>query len=651
MVGMKTKKIVLFKTSFFLSAIVCVVVMLPPQRAAAEDAATVTEVSSRYRATADDMMVEGRYVDAADLYQRALEQSPKSVRALAGLGMALGRQLKLDEADVQFDKALELDPQNPVAHCGKAMTTLSRIQALSDANKKERLALLRQAGKECNAAIDADPRVVEAHYLLGRVYKEEGRLDRAAQAFSGAIRLDPKYVNAYTALGNAQILRGQLNEAIDTFGKALQLNSKSSAARYGLGQVYLNQGKTDKAIAELLVSISQYPDSAPVHIALARAYEEQGNLPSAINEYQESIRIKPELTQPYLAIADLRNAQGEMELAIAQLRKGLQAIPNNTELRLSIADKYMKTDRFDEAIIEYEAILNRSINHIETAYALARALYLRAQRHDHTAFINSRDFERATNLIAQTIKSNPDNTFLRLAQSRLQLLINPAYELKGIGAPKNDVERVALAETLLAQGKFNEASDMMKTAIANASTAKDVFSVADIAFMIKDLDNAEIGYKKAGSFSNAGGRAKLGQESVTKAKEVANQNAAVAKKLLRSRNIMASIERYREANFQNPRSADARLGLAEALERLNPKSQAEALRSLREAIFHYQAYLSLSPIQSNDDQEEVRQRVFSLQQKAAKLEKNPNLARHNGLERLLQIPKLHVALPKLNDKR
>ena len=121
---------------------------------------------SRQLTLADDLMVEGKYADAADIYRQILNINSKDFRALAGLGMSLGRQFKLDAADEQFDKLLEMDANNPVAHCGKAMVLLNRLQSSSNTVIKNRLTILRDAGRECNRALDADSRVVEAHYLL-----------------------------------------------------------------------------------------------------------------------------------------------------------------------------------------------------------------------------------------------------------------------------------------------------------------------------------------------------------------------------------------------------------------------------------------------------------------------------------------------------
>src|ERR1700678_1900089 len=55
---------------------------------------------------ADDLMLKGKYGDAAELYRQVAGKAPKNVPATVGYGMALAKQFKLDAASEQFDKAL-----------------------------------------------------------------------------------------------------------------------------------------------------------------------------------------------------------------------------------------------------------------------------------------------------------------------------------------------------------------------------------------------------------------------------------------------------------------------------------------------------------------------------------------------------------------
>ena len=74
--------------------------------------------------------------------------------------------------------ALAADPQNAVAHCGKALVALYKLQSSNVTMQQNRAGLIREAGEECNKALDIDSNVAEVHYTLGLVHKEEGSLKR-----------------------------------------------------------------------------------------------------------------------------------------------------------------------------------------------------------------------------------------------------------------------------------------------------------------------------------------------------------------------------------------------------------------------------------------------------------------------------------------
>ena len=400
--------------------------------AASESAAVVPDTESkplpaplkgsvrRDLSAAADLMMDGKYSEAADLYRAVLNTNSNETNALAGLGMALGRQFKLDAADEQFERLLSIDPNNPVAHCGKAMVLLNRLQSSNSTVIKSRTAILKEAGKECNLALDADPRVVEAHYLLGRVYKEEGRNDRACQAFMGAIKLDPHYSNAYAQLGLVQVLLNKISEATESFKKAISINSGNSTAHFGMAQVAFKQNRLEAAVAELNISLYQNPNSSPVHQLLGKVYEAQGNTVAAIKEFKEAIRIKPELPGPYLSIASVAESRGDMEMAIAELHAGLELIPNEPELLIRLANDSLRIDKFDDAIKNFELAETAAPSSAAPLEGLTRALYLKAQKEASGAYFASNDCAKANILVQKAIKLNPTSIELRLVDAKFE---------------------------------------------------------------------------------------------------------------------------------------------------------------------------------------------------------------------------------------
>ncbi|MBU6453617.1 MAG: tetratricopeptide repeat protein, partial [Cyanobacteria bacterium REEB67] len=365
--------------------------------------------------TADRMMMKGKYADAATFYQSALKRNPRDINANIGYGMALTKQFKVDAADEQFNKALAKDPQNPGALAGKSLNMLNRLQSSSNTIRKNKDAILKEAEASAQKAIDSEPRIPEAYYALGMVYKEQGRLAEAAAEMKKSTDMDPKFSDGFTGLGLVQLAQNNPGGAAANFKQAIRLNSGDWTAHYGLGQSLLNQGQTDAALKELNTAQYQFPNSWPVRLALGKAYEIQGNSVAAVREYQESIRVKPENPAAYLGISNVREGRGDLELSIAELRSGLELMPNNPDLQQRIGDQSLRVDKIDDAIKAYQGALNASPGNSKAADGLTTAFYLKAQKETTGGYFGDNDFDSALSMIDRAIQINPNDIKLRLA--------------------------------------------------------------------------------------------------------------------------------------------------------------------------------------------------------------------------------------------
>ncbi|MBY0358736.1 MAG: tetratricopeptide repeat protein [Candidatus Obscuribacterales bacterium] len=571
---------------------------------------------SRDMVEADDLMAKGDWDKAADAYKNVMNKDSKNSAAFAGYGMALAKQFKLDGAEEQLDRALQIDPTNAVAHVGRALVLMNRLQSSNMTIRQQRDSMLKQAENECRTALQKDPFSPEAHYQLAQSLRDQGRLDEAAREYNEAIKSDPKYSEAFAGLGMTKLAMNSLGEAESAFKQAVQYNSGNSGAHYGLGKTYLKMGNVDAAIKELNTSLYQNPNSYPAHLAMGEAYQAQGNNNAAINEYKKSVLIKPENADAYLHVADIREGRGDIELSISELRGALELMPDNPDLHLRIADESLQLEKVDDAMKEYQTVMNTNPGNAQAAKGLTRAYFLKAQKETGGAFFVSNDFESAKAQIQKAIQLNPNDMELRLAMAKIRSMSGETVDLNSIGTPRTDGERVAYAEALLAQNRFKEAQDQMNMVIANANDPKQIFSVGDLALMIKDLDDADAAYRKAATMPGGEERAKRGQDMVKKARETARQDLTLADDLARKKQLASAIDKYHASVFENPRVPEARMGLANALERLSPA----AANDLREASVQLKAYLSLRPDLPPKEVEKVQKRITKLEEKAYKID-------------------------------
>jgi superkiller protein 3 len=565
---------------------------------------------------ADDLMLKGKYGDAESMYKQALQRNGKSVPATVGYGMALAKQFKLDGAKAQFEKALEMDPRNAMAHAGLAMVMYNSLQSSSQTIRANQDAILKNAEAECKQGLAIDPGMPEAHYTLGNVYRTQGRIDEALNEYREAAKLDPEYSEAFAGIGLVNMNKGQWADAVTAFKQAIQLSPGNSTAHYGLGRTYYKQGLYDEALKELNTSLYQHRESAPVRLTRGEVYSAQGNAVAAIREFQEAIRIKPETPEAYINIADIRENRGDLEDAIAQLRSGTELMPDNSVLRGRIADLSLKLEKLDQAIKEYQKVLEVDPGNGPAAQGLTRAYYMKANKDANSSFFVSNEFEEAKASIDKAVSMNPNNMELRLAQLKLRIMMGDPVDLSQVQQPTNDGERIAYAEALLAQNKFVEADQQLNTVLNNSNDPKEVFAVGDLALMIKDLKNAEAAYKKANGMPGQEKRAARGLNLVAKAKEGAQQDLTLANDLARKKQLGSAMDKYHAAIYENPRVADARLGAGKTLELLKPAQS----KDLKEAIVQYKAYLALSPELPPKEKEKMEKKIEKLQEKAFKLE-------------------------------
>lgn len=611
---------------------------------------------------AENLMMSRHYDDAAKIFRAQLRRDRRNVDALAGLGMVLALQFKLDAADEQFEKALFLSPSNPAAHVGKAMAGLNRLQSSSQTMINQRESTLQRAEEEARLAVQNDPTMPLAHYTLGMVLKEQGKNSDAFNEFQQAVTTDPQFSAGYSGMGMIQLAENRIDEASTNFRRAILLNSSNSTAHYGLGEVLLQQNSLDAAIKELNTALYQFRNSAPVHMSLGKAYEAQGNNLAALKYYERAALIKPELKEaytrqanlhialgkqllaqnntvgalkeyrqaqlidpynpePYLKTADMRESRGDLELAIAEMRSGLELNPNEPSLRYRVAENLLKLDKLDDAIREFQSVLSNNPANSAAVNGLTRALYLKAQKDTQGAFAFSNDYEKAVDTLDRAIKLHPEDMQLRLAAAKIRAMSGAPVDLSKVGQPTNDPERIAYAEALLATNKFDESAQQMRDVISHTTAPEQLFAVADLALMIKDYDSAKAAYDKARS-AGSHDRAARGLASVGKSVEEARRNATLGADLAKRKQLASAVDNFRLAIAGNPRLSSARYDLAEAEQRLSPKSP----EALRDAATQYRAYLSLNPNLIPKQRERVTKKIQSVETRATKLEQRLAIA-------------------------
>jgi adenylate cyclase len=184
-------------------------------------------------------------VEARSLFQRAIDIDPDYAAAYVGLGSTYLRSVTLGWTD-------------------QPVETLKRIQNLAA------------------TAIRLDASNTSAHALLGTVYLQFRKYDRAIDELKLALDLNPSDAETYGVLDNALVFAGALEEAINAGETAIRFDPNLDVTRiWGLGTAYFLIGRTADATRVMEQIVGREPGYGFAYLILAAAYSEVGRLDDA----------------------------------------------------------------------------------------------------------------------------------------------------------------------------------------------------------------------------------------------------------------------------------------------------------------------------------------------------------------------------------
>jgi tetratricopeptide (TPR) repeat protein len=215
----------------------------------------IDETSDNYQAyhkLAGARRDRGELEEARLDYEKALALSPPDSPKFAALvhndiGLVLERQDRSSEAVHEYTAALALDAYLVAAHINLA-------DALAASGRWP------EAVAHFNTALRLEPGAAEAYVGLGNVLLQEGRASEASEPFERAIRLRPDLADGHNGLGAALFETGRADVAIAEFEEALRLRPRFPSAEANFAAALISLGRTDEARRHLLIALSEAPD-------------------------------------------------------------------------------------------------------------------------------------------------------------------------------------------------------------------------------------------------------------------------------------------------------------------------------------------------------------------------------------------------------
>jgi tetratricopeptide (TPR) repeat protein len=244
---------------------------------------------------------------ARTVLERAQRAAPRDPAVAYELGRVLAAQGQTEAAKVQFERAIEYDPDPVQAHLALANFYLDRANALAEQNATNAQSgavgaqqlrddvnayatTVAAADEQYRAALAAGASNPKDLELIGTRLYESGEYDGAATAYERLIKIAPNDANAQHGLARAYTQLGRLDAAQNAERKALTLNNGNfPEALAGLGDIALARERSDEAIQQYNLALQQDPNLAAAYIGLGRVSAAAGNWAVAAGHFQRAI--------------------------------------------------------------------------------------------------------------------------------------------------------------------------------------------------------------------------------------------------------------------------------------------------------------------------------------------------------------------------
>lgn len=191
---------------------------------------------------------------------KALQIDPTSAEAHAALGFVRHYQLRWDEAEHEFRRAITLNPSFALARIWYANLLAGRSRA-------------GEAIEQVNAGRELDPFSLVINTNVGWVLEEARRYDDAIAQLQNTLALDSTYVQAHARLAGALLDAGRLREARLEAMRVIALTDSAPSSFVGLALIDVRDGQRDsaRAILQRLQAWSRDHYVPPVSIAHLQA--------------------------------------------------------------------------------------------------------------------------------------------------------------------------------------------------------------------------------------------------------------------------------------------------------------------------------------------------------------------------------------------
>jgi tetratricopeptide (TPR) repeat protein len=284
---------------------------------------------------------------------------------------------------------------------------------------------LDQAMVDYQKAIELEPRYSRAYVGRGNVLRDRRQFDRAIAEYDHAAELDHDDAEAYLNRGRTWSAKGEHRKAVEDYGRAISLDPQNASIYYDRGSASLSLGEPSPALSDFNQAIGIDPNNALYFQSRGWAWFVARNIERALADLDKAIELNPRFAHAYFQRANVLSAASKLDRAIADFGEAIRLSPSAFYYyHRGLA--FGKKQDHAHAVQDYDAAINldaaakgQDKTHVNCCFGRQNALFVvRALAHDA-----QRQFESAIADYTEAILLDPKDAgaFIGRGNSRFFL--------------------------------------------------------------------------------------------------------------------------------------------------------------------------------------------------------------------------------------
>jgi Tfp pilus assembly protein PilF len=219
-----------------------------------------------------------------------------------------GKLSRLSEKDVEkFESTpMERITYNRTSAEEKSGASMTAREHLAQGRALLSTGRINDAITELSMAASLDPRLSEAHNLLGLAYDRKGMPERAKDSYDRAIKNNPEDAQALNNMGFSLYQNGHYRAAVDKLKRAAKLAPTDQRILNNLALAQVRLGKYDDAYK----NFARAGGEVTGRLNTAAMLERLGRDEEAIKHYEAARRAQPTSTVALRRLTDLYRRTG-----------------------------------------------------------------------------------------------------------------------------------------------------------------------------------------------------------------------------------------------------------------------------------------------------------------------------------------------------